>query len=81
MNFKICRSVKKYINSGKDYLINTRLNLKIRFLRQKKKRIKITEMSSSILLKCSLKSPGPAFSTSDNFACTFVNIRFMIIGQ
>ena len=62
MNFKMRRSVndnqmvKKYINSGEDYSTNTtRLNLKIRFLGQKKKRIKISEMSSSILLKCFLK--------------------------
>ena len=49
MNFKICRAVndnqivKKYINSGKDYPINTILNLKtkIRFLGQKQKLIKI----------------------------------------
>ena len=39
--------VKKYIDSGKDYSTNARLNLKIkiRFLRQKQKRIKISEMS------------------------------------
>ena len=63
MNFKESRSVndnqivKKYINSDKDYSINTRLNskIKIRFLGQKQKRIKISEMSSSILVKCSLK--------------------------
>ena len=49
MKFKICRAVndnqivKKYINSGKDYSINTILNLKtkIRFLGQKQKLIKI----------------------------------------
>ena len=39
--------VKKYIDSGKDYSTIARLNLKIkiRFLRQKQKRIKISEMS------------------------------------
>ena len=58
--------VKKYINSGEDYSISTRLNLKTRFLGHKKKSIKISEMSSSILLKCSLKS-GPAFCASDDF--------------
>ena len=58
--------IKKYINCGEDYSINIRLNLKIRFLGHKKKRIKISEMSSSILLKCSLKS-GPAFCGSDDF--------------
>ena len=43
----------------KYYSINTKLNLKIRLLGQKMKRIKISEMSSSILLKCSLKCwPG-----------------------
>ena len=63
MNFKESRSVndnqivKKYINSDKDYSINTRLNskIKIRFLGQKQESIKISEMSSSILVKCSLK--------------------------
>ena len=46
MNFKIRRTVnynqmvKKRINSGEDYSINVRLNLKIRFLGQKKLRTK-----------------------------------------
>ena len=83
-NFKIRRSVndnqmvKKYKNSGEDHSINTRLNLKIRFLGQKKKRIKIRETSSSIFLKRSFKS-RPGFT--DNFVATFVNIRFMIISR
>ena len=60
MNFKIRRALNdnqmvKNINSGEGYLINTRLNSKIRFLGQKKKRIRISEMSSSILVECSLK--------------------------
>ena len=86
MNFKIRRTindnqmVKKYLNSGKDYSINTSLNLKIRFLGLKKKRIKISEMSSSILVKSSLKC-SPAFCASDNFAGTLVDIHFMINGQ
>ena len=63
--------VKKYINSGEDYSI-TRLNLKIRFLGQKKKRIKISEISFSILLIF------VTFCARDNFTGTFVNIRFMI---
>ena len=80
MNFKIRRSVngnqmiKKYINSGEDCSIN-RLNLKIRFLGQKKKHIKINEMSFSMLLIF------VTFCARDNFAGTFVNIRFMIFGQ
>ena len=68
MNIKIRRAVNnnqmvKYINSGKDYSINTRLNLKIkiRFLGQKQKLMKISDMSSSILAKCSLKC-RPEFS-------------------
>ena len=36
------------INSDEDHSINTRPNLKIRFVRQKKKRIKISGISSSI---------------------------------
>ena len=37
--------VKKYIDSGKDYSTIASLKIKIRFLRQKQKRIKISEMS------------------------------------
>ena len=59
MNSKIPRAVNDNqmveisINSGKDYSINTKLNLKFRFVEQKKKHIKISGMSCSILVKCS----------------------------
>ena len=63
MNFKIRKAVndnqmvKKYINSGKDYSTNAGLNLKVkfRFLGQKQKCTKISEISPSILKKSSLK--------------------------
>ena len=47
-------TVKIQINSGEDstlYIINTKL--KVRFVGQKKKHLKISEISSSALAKCS----------------------------
>ena len=39
------------MNSGEDYSVNTvRLNLKIRFIEEKEKRIITSEISSSILV-------------------------------
>ena len=61
MNSKIPRAVndnetvEMSINPDEDYSISTKLNKKIRFAGQKKKRIKVFEMSCSILVKRSSK--------------------------
>ena len=78
MNFKICgvvngnKTVKREINSDKDYSINTTLNLKVQFIGEKKKRIR--EMSSTLLLQVSS-------CATDNFPGTFADICFMVIAQ
>ena len=78
MNFKICgeendnKTVKREINSDKDYSINTTLNLKVQFIGEKKKRIR--EMSSTLLLQVS------SYAT-DNFPGTFADFCFMVIAQ
>ena len=78
MNFKICgvendnKTVKREINSDKDYSINTTLNLKVQFIGEKKKRIR--EMSSTLLLQVSS-------CATDNFPGTFADFCFMVSAQ
>ena len=68
------------MNSREDYSINTRLNLKIRYLEEKKKHTIISEMSPSIFVPCSSKCKL-GFCATDNFRGTFIDFRFMIIFQ
>ena len=75
---KFLQALKMQISSGEYYSINTKLNLRIRFVGQKQKLIKASGISSSILVKCFSKC---RFGFLCNFPGTFVDIRFIITAQ
>ena len=87
MNFKIPRikvkikwqNVNKLCQKISNISINTGLDLKTRFLWEKKKRKYNKIEISSILMQCSLKCGVVFLFASDNFQGTFVDLCFMIL--
>ena len=79
MNSKIHRisKVKTQIKFGENYRINTRLNLKARFIWAKKKHATISEMSWSNILW----GAGSDSCVNNNFSGTLVDFRLKMFSQ
>ena len=79
MNFKIYRISKviRQINFGKNYQINTRVNLKTRYIWEKKKHTILREMYWSYVLG----RAGSNFCVNDNFPGTFIDFRVQIFSE
>ena len=77
MNSRIHRisKVKRKTNFGENYWTKTRLNLKARFIWEKKKHTITSEISWSNVLK------GAGSDSCDNFPGTFVEFPLKIFSQ
>ena len=75
--YKEYQEVKNLINCGENYTINTRLNLKVRLVWEKKKNIIINKMSSSNVFR----RVSSGFRAADSFSSTFVNFCLWIFAQ
>ena len=71
---RMTKGEKTEINCGENYAINTMLNVKARFVREKKKNAIIREMYWCNVLR----RTGSDFCQTDNFLRTFTHFGFMI---
>ena len=71
------QKVKRYINCGKNYSINTRLNFKTRFVSEQKENATTSEMSWCNVFQ----RTGSNFWTTGNFPRIFIHSGFMIFTQ